>query len=227
MKILTKILLIAIMSVALYTINGCINVDQKTVINEDLSGTIDLHYWMMSLGDMKMGDEVAGYTFIVKDARDKFTSENSQVTDIKRYDNKPDTTIHMEIKINFKDINKLTDAPGFAKHTISYVKGADGMDFKYVVPQDTAMKKHYIKESQKLEYTFTFPKKVISSNGTIVDSENENVVKWSFPAMDLANGDIVMTAVVKDKSGICGLFGIELPLILISGMVLLHFRRKR
>ncbi|MEO6584222.1 MAG: hypothetical protein ABIO05_07845 [Ferruginibacter sp.] len=206
--------------------SGCLNVRQKTVINEDGSGTINLHYWTRSMGNIPYGDEIDGYSFIESEVKKKYESPNTQITSFKKFDDIKDTTNHYDLTIGFKDINKLTDASGFSRIKISYLKSNDGYDFKYFIPKDTSLRQEYIKDDHTLEYTFVFPKEVKSTNGVIEDSKDHNTVKWVIPVREHKVKDFELTASVKDKSGICGLFGIELPFILFAGLVFNRFRKR-
>ncbi len=212
-SILSWFLLLALL------LSGCINVRQKTVIREDGSGTINLHYWMKSLGDINMGDEVGGFSFIEEEIKKKYASGNTEIKDLKKYNDNVDTTTHIEVVIDFKDFNKLSEAQGFSNIKTTWSKGDDGMIFKYIIPKDTSIKKNYVTSDNKLEYTFEFPNEVISSNGT---ADGKNTVKWNKLISEHIDSDLEFDAIIKTKNKICGMFGIELPLILILGLFFLN-----
>lgn len=214
---------------------GCINVNQKTKINKDLSGEMVLHYWSptnyIDIGDINMGDEISGYSFIDSEIKKKYSSGNMEITNMRRVKSNADTTTHIEINIVFKDINKLSESNGFSNIEVSFLKGNDGMDFRYFIPKDTTLRLNYVKDINTLEYSFEFPEEVISSNGTIESTENEkgekmnNLVRWKFQLSDHAKEDFELKATVKKSFNICGMFGIELPVIFLFGMVLLNSKR--
>lgn len=214
---------------------GCINVNQRTKINKDLSGEMVLHYWsptnFVDIGDINMGDEIAGYSFIDSEIKKKYSSGNMEITNMRRVKSNADTTTHIEINIAFKDINKLSESFGFEKNEVSYLKSNDGMDFRYFIPKDTTLRLNYVKEINTLEYIFEFPEEVVSTNGIIEATENEkgeklnNMVRWKFQLSDLAKEDFELKATVKKSFNICGLFGIELPVIFLFGMIFLNSRK--
>jgi hypothetical protein len=218
--------------VSLMCLAGCINVNQKTKINKDLSGEMVLHYWsptnFIDIGDINMGDEIAGYSYIDSEIKKKYSSGNMEVTNMRRVKSNVDTTTHIEVNIIFKDINKLSESNGFSKIDVSYIKGKDGMDFRYFIPNDTSLRLDYVKEINTLEYIFEFPDEVISTNGTVEETVNEkgekmkNQVRWKFQLKDHATENFELTATVKDSFSICGMFGIELPVIFLFGMVLMN-----
>lgn len=102
------------------------------------------------------------------------------------------------------------------------------MDFRYFIPNDTSLRLDYVKEINTLEYIFEFPDEVISTNGTVEETVNEkgekmkNQVRWKFQLKDHATENFELTATVKDSFSICGMFGIELPVIFLFGMVLMN-----
>ncbi len=204
--------------------SGCINVDQKVKINEDGSGSIDLHYWTKTsyLGSeqMEMGDDIAGYSFDNQTIKSKYNSANTSITSMRRYNVKEDSMTHIQLTISFKDFNKLSEATGFSKVTTEWKKGDDGFNFKYNIARDTTIQKKYIQGDERLNYVFEFPFEVISSNG----SKEGKMARWTKTVTELADGPIDMTALVKSRNKICGIIGIELPLILGIGFI--YFRRK-
>jgi len=221
--------------ISLMYLAGCINVNQKTKINKDLSGEMVLHYWspsnMIDIGEINMGDEIVGYSYIESEIKKKYSSGNMEITNMRRVKSNVDTTTHIELNIVFKDFNKLSESNGFANNEASYVKGKDGMDFRYFIPKDTSIRMDYVKDINTLEYIFEFPDEVTATNGTIEETVNEkgekknNQVKWVFQLKDHATENFELTATVKDSFSICGMFGLELPIVFLFGMVILNSKK--
>jgi len=207
MKSMKSITLSLFVILCLVLVNGCVNVDQKTTLKEDGSGSIQLHYWT-GMKNLSMGDELGGFSFSESGIKGNYTAPGVEPSDIKIEENVDDSTKHVKLTVGFKDFNKLSDAKGFAKTKSSWVKGKDGMDFKYVLLKDTAGANGFGMNEFKLTYEFTMPDEVISTNGVKTD----NTVKWEKTVADLSN-DVEMIAVVKSEGGSkkCGLFGLELP----------------
>lgn len=196
-------------------INGCVNVDQKTTLKEDGSGTIKLHYWT-SMKNLSMGEEIGGFSFSESGVKTNYTAPGVEPSDIKITENTDDSTKHVNLTVGFKDFNKLSDAKGFAKSKQVWAKGKDGMDFKYTLLKDTANASGMGMEEFKLNYEFAMPGEVIVTNAT---SKDGTTLKWSKTVADLKD-DVVMTATIKgggDKK--CGLFGMELPVIVFFGLM--------
>jgi len=209
--------------------NGCINVNQVTVINMDGSGTINLHYWTKSSNistgggqdAMQMGDDIGGFSFVDGVIKEKYNTPVTEIKEMKRYNDDNDTTTHISLLIAFKDFNKLSEAPGFAKTKTKWAKGEDGMDFEYIIAKDTTIQKRFIQGGEQLNYAFEFPDKVEKSNGVI----DGNKAKWSNGVGDLADGSIDMTATIKTKSKICAMFGFELPVVVLLGLFFINRKK--
>lgn len=203
-------------------ISSCINLEQTTKINEDGSGAIKLHYWTTTT-NVSMSEEIGGFSFNEDKAKQNFSSANSKVEQIIIDQIKSDSTTHVRLDITFKDINKLNEAPGFSKVKTSWIKNSNNndMDFKYIIEKDTIAAGSLGASQYKIEYKFEFPNEVISTNGIT----EGNFVTWNRSVTDLKE-NIIMNATVKTKSGICGIIGIELPVILLLGLILTKYQKK-
>ena len=218
----TKVLLGSfILFLGIY-LSGCVNVDQETKLNADGSGTMNLHYWT-KMSNVSSSDEIGGFAFSEDKAKSNYTSSNSEVTSVNISDDLDDSTKHVKLEVTFKDINALPSAKGFEKVTTSWKEGDDGMDFNYTLKQDTSNAKNMGASDTKLTYKFEFPGEVVSTNGR-KDGQN---VEWDKTLADLKE-DVEMTATVKKEGGKCGLFGLELPIIVVAGMFFLYgFKRRK
>ena len=218
-KFLPLFLLTFIFSLIL---SGCVNYDQKTTLNADGSGTMKIHYWASS--NNISGGELGGFGFTEDKARTNFSSANTEVGSVKIEEKKDtDTTksTHVYVDVKFKDLNKLTDAKGFSKIKASWEKGKDGMDFKYTMLKDTA-NSGFGMDSYKLTYEFTFPDEIITTNG----KADGKKVSWDKNLTDLKD-DVVMSATIKAGKK-CGLFGLELPIIIFMGVLMIYgFKRRK
>ena len=221
MKMLLKSLLsISVLFMVAVFISGCVNVDQKTKLNADGSGTMSVKYWTKSSN--VSGDELSGFGFTDAKVKANYTSAGTEASDIKIEKNlTTDSTSIVTLNVKFKDINKLSEAKAFSKIKASFVDGKDGKDFKYVLLQDTSTAKNMGMSDYKLTYEFEFPGEVLTTNGT----KDGQKVKWDKTVADLKE-DIVMSATVK-ASKKCGLFGLELPIVFLLGMGFIYLRRRK
>lgn len=203
-------------------LSGCVNVDQKTKLNADGSGTINLEYWT-KMSNVSSSDEIGGFAFTEDKAKGNYTSSNTEVSSINISDNLDDSTKHVKMEITFKDLNGLPGAKGFEKVTTSWKEGEEGMDFIYTLKQDTSNAKNMGASDTKLTYSFEFPGEVVTTNGR----KDGQTVVWEKTLADLKE-DVEMTATVKKEGGKCGLFGLELPVLILAGMAFMFgFKRRK
>ena len=221
MKMLLKSLLsISVIFMVAVFISGCVNVDQKTKLNADGSGTISLKYWAKS-GSFTFSDELGGFAFSEPKVKSNYSSSNTEPSDIKIEKNTTADSLNVvTLNVKFKDINKLSEAKGFAKVKASFIDGKEGKEFKYILLQDSSATKDGMNQ-YSLTYEFDFPNDVISTNGI----KDGSKVKWNKTVADLKE-DVVMTATVKAGKK-CGLFGMELPIIFLLGMGFIYLRRRK
>ena len=197
---------------------GCVNVDQKTTLKQDGSGSMKVHYWT-KMSNVKSSTELGNFSFDKDKAKTNYTSSNTEVGDVKIEDKLEDSTKHVTLDLKFKNINDISSAKAFEKVKASWKEGKDGMDFTYTLLKDTSNAGNMGASDTKLDYEFDFPAEVLRTNGT----KDQQKVKWNKTLADLKN-DIDMTATVKNEGKKCGLFGMELPLIMLAGLAVMSIR---
>jgi len=221
MKVVLKSLFLSSMILFIgVLLSGCVNLDQKTTLKSDGSGSMVIKYWTKSSN--VSGEELSGFGFTEAKVKSNYTSSNSEPSNIVIKKNETtDSTIVVTLDLKFKDLNKLTDAKAFQKIKASYADGKDGKDFKYTLLADTANAKQMGMNEYKLTYEFEFPGEVLATNGT----KDGNKVKWEKSIADLGT-DVDMTATVKGGKK-CGLFGLELPIVFLLGIGFIYLRKKK
>lgn len=201
---------------------GCVNYDQKTTLKADGSGSMSIHYWT-KMSNFSMGTTLGKFEFEEAKAKENYTSSNTTVKSIKVED-KPaeDSTKHVMVEVDFKDINKLPDAKGFSGIKPSWKEVADGMELKYTLLMDSSAANNMGASDYKVTYSFDMPSEIVSTNG----KKDGQKVSWDYKVSDLGK-DIDMTVVVKKPKGkMCGLFGMVLGSAVI-GFAYYKQRRKK
>ena len=206
--------------VIIFLFSGCIELEQQTKLNADGSGTMNIHYWTKTSNII--GEEIAGFGFTDDKVNVNYTSPNTEVSEVKIEKNLEDSTTHVSLKLTFKDINRITDAKAFSKVKATWEKHADGMLFQYILIKDTANANKPGMNDYKLSYEFEFPNEIVRANGNVGDTK----VYWEKTIADLKE-DVEMTAIVKEGTKSCGLFGFELPVIILVGFLLYTFKYKK
>ncbi|MCC6866866.1 MAG: hypothetical protein IT280_11995 [Ignavibacteria bacterium] len=209
-----------LIAMALY-LSGCVNFEQKTVLKQDGSGSMTVHYWT-KMSNLKSSTELGGFSFDEAKAKSNYSSSNTDVKSVKLEDKLDDSTRHATVELTFKNINDINSAKGFEKIKASWKEGKDGMDFSYTVPKDTSNAKNMGSDDIVLNYEFDFPAEVLKTNGR---KDGQKVV-YEKKLSDLKN-DLEMTATVKNEGKKCGLFGMEFPLLALAGMMMFSVRLRR
>ncbi len=192
---------------------SCIDIKQKTHINSDGSGIVNLHY-STKLSNLSMGDELGDYAFSEIKAKNFLTSANSEVREFKMEKRDSDSTLHVSAVVNFKDFNKLNSAKTFSKFNTLWRESAEGYEFSYNLHKDSTAAKSVPKGSGKLEYEFDFPGEVEFSNGTHSGSK----ANWSFDLSETAEG-FDMTAKIKSAGGLFGLLSVNSIIIILLAVL--------
>lgn len=211
-----------------------ISIDAKLDLKNNGSGTLELIY---SAKNTDVKNYVVGnYAFAPKVIEKRFTSPNSKVDKVTFYKSKNDTSIYNAlVNISFNDISKLYEAISFADIKTSFAQADGGVNFTWTFPNNTKA----AAKISKLTFVATFQDKVSKSNGQKIEG---NTVTWYREAKDLdPNKEIQLTASTgqgqqagnkgNDKAAdnkeqkSCGLFGFELPVLILIGY--LFSMRKR
>ncbi len=200
---------------------GCLNLEQKTVLKQDGSGTMKIHYWS-KISNLNISKDIGGFSFDESRARQNFSSPNTEIINSKLEENMNDSTSHMNVELKFKDINQLSSAAGFKTVRVSWKETGGGMEFSYTIPEDSSNSHNVYVKSSKLIYEVEFPAEVKETNGT----KNGNKVVWNRTIADLKT-DLVMTAIVEKEGRSCGLFGVEFPLLALAGIIMISIKAKK
>ena len=146
-------------------ISGCVNYDQQTTLKADGSGSMKIHYWT-KMSNFSMGTTIGKFDFEEQKAKDNYTSSNTTVKSVKVEDRpNEDSTKHVLVDLDFKDINKISDAKGFEGVKTSWKESTDGMELKYTLLMDTSAANTMGASDYKVTYSFDMPSEIVSTNG--------------------------------------------------------------
>jgi hypothetical protein len=221
MKLRNLILPLAALVIAAACFTGCINLEQKTVLNRDGSGTMKIHYWS-KISNISLSKELGGFSFDESRAKTNYSSANIDVLSAKLEEKLDDSTSHVRVELKFKNINDLKTARGFDRIKSSWKEGKEGMEFTYSIPQDSTASEIIGASVYKIIYEFEFPGEVLETNGT----KEGNKVVWNKSLADLKT-ELVLTATVEPGGKKCGLFGVEFPLLALAGITAIALGSKR
>lgn len=211
----------SILALFAFYLAGCVNVEQKTTLKQDGSGTMKVHYWT-KMSNVKSSSDLGGFSFEEAKAKQNYSSSNTDVTGVKVEEKLDDSTKHVTVDLKFKNINDITSAKGFEKVKASWKEGKEGMDFNYTLLKDTSNAGNMGSSDIKLNYEFEMPAEVLKTNGR---KDGQKII-YEKTLADLKN-DIEMTATVKNEGKKCGLFGMEFPLMAFAGLAISFFAIRR
>ena len=248
-KSLAKFLLVVVFFAS--TVIGEAGIIYQTInLKDDGSGSIKLNYNAKNAELRQNNFILANFPFSEKLANSFFASPNTTVKSAKLDFSAKDSTYYMTIEVDFKNINKLNQAKGFSNVTVRWSGTDTGAVFMYTLLPGLSVPKYFDPQS----YIVNFENSVKSSTGVVKDKSvtwgNRSVKNTDFskpvaltatttgkvPAsLDVTPGTTTTAGKEtsttskeeekKEKS--CGLFGFELPLILLAGYIFNLNSRKR
>ncbi|MCB0722192.1 MAG: hypothetical protein KDC42_07800 [Ignavibacteriae bacterium] len=209
-------------------LSSCVNLEEKIKLNEDGSGTMEIHYW--TYNSNITSEEIYGFGFTDYTVNKNYTSENSQPSDIVIEKNDADSTTHVRLNLKFRDINMLPEAKSFSKMTAEwdFDEKEEVMILIYRLLQDSLNALSPGMRDYKIVHEITFPNEVIGTNG----AKNGNTVRWENTVADLVQNVDLVTKVKpgtidEKKEKKCGLFGLELPIIMLLTLTVLRLKSRR
>ncbi|MEO8209839.1 MAG: hypothetical protein ABI840_04730, partial [bacterium] len=167
---LSRILIVLLITITVYFSLGAVRVYQTGKLNSDGSGSMKIIY-SAKLSELKAKQYIIGNFMFSEDlAKRQFSSANSTVNKAKLDFDQKDSIMLISVDVDFKDINKLSEANGFSNVKASYTKTDSGMVFRYVILANANLYKSFENQS----YVIEFGSKVKSTNGALKD----NTVTW-------------------------------------------------
>ncbi|MBK6877062.1 MAG: hypothetical protein IPG99_11610 [Ignavibacteria bacterium] len=215
---------------------------QVMTLKDNGSGSVVLNYDSKQEVLKSNNFVLANFPFSEQLAKDYFASPNNKLRTAKLNFRVSDSTYFMTIEVDFKDINKLNQAKGFSNVKTLWT-GSDSVQFSYTLLPALGASKFL-----KCSHTSNFESPIKSSNGSVKDK----TVTWGERSaknkVDFSQDiNLVVTTTAKipvvtkasepnsvgnsttdgkeEKS--CGLFGFELPLILLAGYTFSITSRRR
>jgi hypothetical protein len=144
--------------------------------------------------------------------------------------NDADSTTHVRLNLKFRDINRLPEASSFSKINAQWkLDEKEGVIILiYRLLQDSINALSPGMGDLKIIHEISFPGEVVGTNGI----QSGNTVRWKNTIADLTeNVDLVAKVnplkVTDGEKKSCGLFGIELPIIFVSTLLLLKLTTRR
>lgn len=164
--------------------------------------------------------KIDGFAFTEKKVRSNYESANTEITEVKVIENPADSTMSVSINLTFKDFNKLSLSKGFSRCKPKWEIHQDTTFFSLTLLPDSSVKE-IPSTSGSLHFEFNFPNKIIQTNG----KKDGKTVSWDFKIGDLSYQQ-ELTATIYTRKSTCGIFGIELLLILLGYLAIKFHTQK-
>lgn len=227
-----KLIIVAIFAFSPVLLNA-MNMNQLVTLNKDGSGILKLTYWEKESIVKDKNSMVGSFPFLNEKAEEYFKSTTTFIKGFKVEKYPSDNTYsQVSVIIGFNDINKINQMKALSESQISLVTTDTGAVFSSIITPA------FVKTNSidNLFMILTYEGGIKSSNGTIKGQNiewfrskeylntNKNI---SFFATieSMAKTDTTKKDGGKEKS--CGLFGLELPFILLLGLIYSTKLRKR
>lgn len=232
-----------ILALLLFTANSNANVTyfQSSKLNNDGSITMSIKYSASSAEINKNNKVIGVFPFTQNLIKEyfNFTGANILKSNLSK-DPKDTNTKIVTLEINSKNIYNIKEARVFKDFKIAYLKSDSGMTFSWYIPND------YIISNSIDTYNFivTSDIEIKSTNGVLKDNNaywfimaNKPDSRGYYYVITVkSDGKFVSTESKDSKNNTdssadkkigCGLFGIELPLIIFLGFAFTNVAKRR
>ncbi len=210
-KHMSRRALLMIPVAALVVIAGCINYEQTTKLNLDGSGTAEIHYWAEenSVSFLSSGP----LYFDEAKIKEQYKGTGITAKDIKMEMKEADSTRHVNVTVEFKNIQELSKTEAFKGIAITWAESEGNMKFEQKMePRENSSSMGM--DQYTITYVYDMPGEVVSSNATKVEGSK---LTWTYKLSDLSK-EVILSASVK-KGGMMS--NTLIIVIIVAGVVIL------
>jgi hypothetical protein len=216
-------------------VTGCIEYEEKIVLNGDGSGRITVHYYidemMTSMMDKMPGeksDKEMPFIFEKEKIQSELASDDIKVDKIESYKD-DEGKLHLVADLSFKDINKIPKKWVFENREFSFVKEGGSYSFRSALVQEKKPEEKGKEGSEELGdsflagYTFKF---TVEMPGPVAQASagskiEKNTVTWEMPLSDISKKErIEMTASVS-SAGSFPLIPVLIVIIVVIAVIII------
>lgn len=237
---LKSILIFLFLNVFISTSFGSVKFFQSSTVKGNGSIAITITY-SANETEIKKGNSLIGnLPFTAEKVKEYFSIPSGEIVKTSIYKDPKDANItNVSINLLVKDINKISNAKALNGLRTGYVKSDSGYVLSWLIPT-SFMQSNSVDTYQ---FLLSVDGAIKSTNGVI----KNNVCSWYIfkdkmnpngayflatlnpdPSKIVKNETETTTNPSGEKEKSCGLFGLELPLILLTGLVISgKYRRKR
>ncbi|MBR9974055.1 MAG: hypothetical protein KFF77_00600, partial [Bacteroidetes bacterium] len=201
---------VALPALLLALLAGCISYEQDTQLDEDGSGSMQIHYWISE--DMLTWFKGGNLSFNEDSVRAQYSAEHITVETVRSESRVSDSTRHVFVTLSFDDIRRLPESQGFKDLDIKWMREGDVFRFVQTLPAASSSGDGMLDDFTFI-YRFEFPGEVRESNA---DSLDGSLAIWRYKLSDLSKQN-KLEAVIVASSGsniwwVLGVLGVVLVL---------------
>lgn len=196
---------------------GCLNYEQHTVLSEDGSGTISIHY---SIAENVMSWMESGNLAFTEDkVREQYKGDGVDIESVSITTEAEDSTRHVRVDLSFNDFAELSKLQSFRNMEFKWLREGDVFRFSQKLGANGSSQDASL-DAFKVKYSYEFPGDILQSNA---DSTDGRKAFWVFNLSEM-NKDHVITARISAGSGssvmwVLGVIGVVVVLIVIFAVV--------
>jgi len=206
---------------------NAIEIFQSTYVKGDGSGKIKITYSAKESDVTKNNSLIGNFPFDAAKIKGYFSSPGN---DLKKSEVlKKDGNVYVNAEIDFITVYKIKDMKGFSGTNSSFIKTDTGMVFYWNLKGNQPNQSAVL---NKITYVFSFEGDIKSTTGIL---KNKEVSYYRDTKIGNFNTDLFCTVTVDpvevkssdntkngspEENKSCGLFGIELPFILLGGLLI-------
>lgn len=246
---INRLIILSVFFISFMFFGGAVKYVQNASFNNNGTGIISVTY-SAKTSEVKSNNNLIGNLPFSQDKiNEYFNSGNTKVTKALVYKDKTDTTMtSVNVDINVSNLNKLKDAKAFTGVDAGWVKSDTGMVFSWLFTPAHA------KNNSITVYQIgvKFEGEIRSTSGLIKDNQvnwyviadkmnpggayfvatikSDGTTKTPFSGTTKESGDKKTTTETKteeNKPSGCGLFGLELPIVISLGFAFSKFAKRR
>jgi len=203
---------------------------QTSKVNSNSTMTITITYGAKESEIKKSNNIIGSLPFTAETVKEYFSFPGGEIKKSAIYKDQKDASItNVTVDLFVKDLSKLTSSKALNGIKIGYSKSDTGIVFSWLIP-NSFMQTNSVDTYQ---FLLTVDGELKSSNGIIKDK----VCNWyiykdkmnpggayfltTFKANPnpISSGDTPKDTTSKGNEKSCGLFGLELPLIMLLGLI--------
>ena len=212
---------IAVLFLLLLPLAGCISYEQDTQLNEDGSGSMQIHYWIAE--DMLSWFKEGNLSFNEDSVRAQYSAETITVESVRSETRAADSTRHVFVTLSFDDIRRLPECSGFKDLDVKWMREGDVYRFVQTLPTASSSTDGML-DSFTFTYRFDFPGELRECNADSIDGSH---AVWSFKLSELSKQQRLEAVVVASSgSSIWWIFGV-LGVVAVLAVVIMVVRRRK